>query len=173
MASSRSNAGGGDPSDAMRAVNSLLTSLDRLRAFPNVLLLATTNLTGSVDAAFVDRVDLKIHIGLPILRARYEILRSCMDELIFRGIIAVGPDANCGDNVVFVDFSVAEKEERESIDGDESGIALSKILLSCAKQSDGLSGRSLRRLPLQAHTQFISSRSIGMGISARSFLGAF
>ena len=70
LASSRNNSSSGDPSDAMRAVNSLLTSLDRLRSFPNVLVLATTNLTASVDDAFVDRVDLKLHIGMPILKAR-------------------------------------------------------------------------------------------------------
>ena len=57
LASSRGQQQSGDPSDAMRAVNSLLTSLDRLRSFPNVMVLATTNLTGRIDAAFVDRVD--------------------------------------------------------------------------------------------------------------------
>jgi hypothetical protein len=75
LAGSRSALGGaGEPSDAMRAVNALLTSLDRLRSFSNVLVLTTTNLTSSVDMAFVDRADLKQYIGLPILEARYEIL---------------------------------------------------------------------------------------------------
>jgi ATPase family associated with various cellular activities (AAA) len=69
LAGSRNALGGaGEPSDAMRAVNALLTSLDRLRSFPNVLVLTTTNLTSSVDIAFVDRADLKQYIGLPILR---------------------------------------------------------------------------------------------------------
>ncbi|OEU13495.1 AAA-domain-containing protein, partial [Fragilariopsis cylindrus CCMP1102] len=125
LASSRGQQQSGDPSDAMRAVNSLLTSLDRLRSFPNVMVLATTNLTGRIDAAFVDRVDLKVHIGLPILRARYEIMRTCLKELIRVGIVV---------------------EEREKIVDDESG-----MLLSCSREADGLSGRSLRRLPLQAY----------------------
>jgi len=152
LASSRSQQQGGDPSDAMRAVNSLLTSLDRLKSFPNVMVLATTNLTGQIDDAFVDRVDLKLHIGLPIHKARYEILRTCLEELIRVGIV-VESRRNETDNSsaamitghmskeLFVDFVVAEKEERERIDGDESG-----MLLSCSRDADGLSGRSLRRV---------------------------
>jgi len=152
LASSRSQQQGGDPSDAMRAVNSLLTSLDRLKSFPNVMVLATTNLTGQIDAAFVDRVDLKLHINVPIFRARYEILRTCLEELVRVGIV-IGPRRNETDNSsaamsteyankeLFVDFIVAEKEERERIDGDESG-----MLLSCSRDADGLSGRSLRRV---------------------------
>ncbi len=71
----------------MRAVNALLISLDRLRSFPNVLMLATTNLTSSDDLAFVDRADVKQFIGLPILEARYEIFRSSLKELARVGII--------------------------------------------------------------------------------------
>lgn len=162
LASSRSNAGGGDPSDAMRAVNSLLTSLDRLRSFPNVLVLATTNITGQIDAAFVDRVDLKIHIGLPIVRARYEILRTCLEELIRVGIV-VGPDNRNAGEGVFAEFaSLVEEEERERTNGDHNNDNDESImLLKCAREAEGLSGRSLRRLPLQAHSQFLSPRSFG------------
>lgn len=65
LAGSRSSlSGAGEPSDAMRAVNALLTSLDRLRSFPNVLVLSTSNLTSSVDVAFLDRADLKLFVGL-------------------------------------------------------------------------------------------------------------
>ena len=39
----------------MRMVNSLLTQLDGIKRFPNVLVLATSNLTGSIDQAFMDR----------------------------------------------------------------------------------------------------------------------
>jgi hypothetical protein len=45
-------------------------SLDHLRSFPNVLVLATSNLTLSVDIAFLDRADLKVFVGLPILEAQ-------------------------------------------------------------------------------------------------------
>lgn len=171
LAASRGNAGGGDPSDAMRAVNSLLTSLDRLRSFPNVLVLATTNITGQIDAAFVDRVDLKLEIGLPILRARYEILRTCLDELIRVGIL-VAPDWNASEGA-FADFAtLVEGNEGERIDtgskDDESA-----VLLNCARQAEGLSGRSLRRLPLQAHSQISTYRSIdGNKVSVQVFLQA-
>ena len=162
LASSRSSShqGGGDPSDAMRAVNSLLTSLDKLRSFPNVLVLATTNLTDSIDAAFIDRVDLKLHIDLPIVKARYEILRSCLVELQRVGI--VDPS-----NEIPLSF---DQQARESGGGHTSGTNQTLLLLKCAEASEGLSGRSLRRLPLQAHAQFLGGRTIG--VSLEMFLGA-
>ncbi len=43
------------------------------------------------DLAFVDRADIKQFIGLPSVNARYEILRSCIQELILRGVVV--PDA--------------------------------------------------------------------------------
>lgn len=188
LASSRGGgggSGGGDPSDAMRAVNSLLTSLDRLRSYPNVLVLATTNLTGSVDAAFVDRVDLKLHIGLPILKARYQILQSCLEELIRVGIIIIingkrsghpqsDNEANHHPNGGILDIEelyedVEEDEERKDEFSSIPGPSVvgsrinrcSRMLLECAKQSEGLSGRSLRRLPLQSHAQFIQNGGLG------------
>jgi SpoVK/Ycf46/Vps4 family AAA+-type ATPase len=53
-------AGGGEPSDAIRAVNALLTQLDQLRRFPNVMVLTTSNITEAIDIAFVDRADIKV-----------------------------------------------------------------------------------------------------------------
>jgi SpoVK/Ycf46/Vps4 family AAA+-type ATPase len=53
-------AGGGEPSDAIRAVNALLTQLDQLRRFPNVMVLTTSNITEAIDVAFVDRADIKV-----------------------------------------------------------------------------------------------------------------
>ena len=56
LTSARKNASSGnESSDSMRMVNSLLTQLDRIKRFPNVLVLATSNLTGSIDQAFIDR----------------------------------------------------------------------------------------------------------------------
>lgn len=154
--------GAGEPSDAMRAVNALLTSLDRLRSFPNVLVLATSNITEAVDVAFLDRADLKLQIGLPIVEARYEIFRSCLMELVRVGIIE--PDDN------------DEKENRlllcelrdvcKSADGDA---VLSRPLLKCAEAAEGLSGRSLRRLPLQSHALYVQSSG---HVSMESFIEA-
>lgn len=132
----------GEPSDALRAVNSLLTSLDRLRSLPNVLVIATTNLTASVDAAFLDRADLKIYIGLPCLQARYEILRSCLDELARVGILTI---SNPSSDALLAFRDIARSDESQP----------STVLVSLAGMAEGLSGRSLRRLALQAHALFV------------------
>lgn len=59
-----------EPSDSLRSVNALLTQLDRLSRFDNVLILATSNLPEGIDAAFLDRADIREYIGPPSLRAR-------------------------------------------------------------------------------------------------------
>ena len=46
---------GSEPSDAIRVVNALLTQLDQIKRHPNVLILTTSNVTGAIDLAFVDR----------------------------------------------------------------------------------------------------------------------
>jgi len=169
LASNRSSSHGGDPSDAMRAVNSLLTSLDKLRFYPNVLILATTNLTNSIDTAFIDRVDLKLHISLPILKARYEILRSCLMEMKRVGIVF----EISTDNTTLLSFDQQQQQQQQSMDtgSHEPTSCRSSMmtLLQCAELSQGLSGRSLRRLPLQAHAQFLGGRT---EVSLEEFLGA-
>ncbi|KAG2452939.1 hypothetical protein HYH02_002276 [Chlamydomonas schloesseri] len=80
---------GSEPSDAIRAVNALLTQLDALRRFPNVMVLTTSNITQAIDVAFVDRADIKAYIGPPTLAARYEMLRASIQELSRAGVIAV------------------------------------------------------------------------------------
>ena len=161
LAGARSALGGaGEPSDAMRAVNALLTSLDRLRSFPNVLVLATSNLTSSVDVAFLDRADLKVYIGQPILEARYEIFRSCLLELVRVGIIEPSDD----DEPLLCSFHDIYKK----MDGECSG-ELSSSLSKCAEAAEGLSGRSLRRLPLQSHALYVQSIE---RVSMQSFIEA-
>lgn len=51
---------GNEPTDAIRAVNALLTHLDCLRHHRNAMILCTSNLPEAVDAAFVDRADIKV-----------------------------------------------------------------------------------------------------------------
>ena len=56
LASARTSAfRGSEPSDAIRVVNALLTQLDQIRRYPNVLILTTSNMTGAIDIAFIDR----------------------------------------------------------------------------------------------------------------------
>ena len=174
----------GEPSDAVRAVNSLLTSIDRLRQYGNVVVMTTSNITGSVDVAFVDRADVKQYIGLPILEARYEILRSCVLELIRVGIVTIeSPGAEHDDMELAASDDEAEEEKlaagkKEKTSAEdmaaEAGNTLlpahrqiqtasaslsnpASALLRCAELADGMSGRSLRKLPFQSHALYIRS----------------
>ncbi|RPA76235.1 P-loop containing nucleoside triphosphate hydrolase protein [Ascobolus immersus RN42] len=80
-------ASGNDPSDSLRAVNALLTGLDKLKYKDNVIVLTTSNLPHTVDPAFLDRIDFKYYIGPPGAKSVYTILRSMFDEMIRCGII--------------------------------------------------------------------------------------
>ena len=51
---------GSEPSDAIRAVNALLTQLDGLKRFPNAMVMTTSNITEAIDVAFLDRADIKV-----------------------------------------------------------------------------------------------------------------
>ena len=51
------------------------------------MVMTTSNVTGKIDLAFVDRADMKVHIGLPSTEAIYEIFRSSIEELQRTGII--------------------------------------------------------------------------------------
>lgn len=79
--------GGAEPSDAIRVVNAVLTAIDQLKARPNVLVLTTSNITGAIDIAFVDRADITQYIGNPGEAARYTVLASCITELVRVGIV--------------------------------------------------------------------------------------
>ena len=54
-AARKSAMAGSEPSDAIRVVNAVLTQIDQIKRFPNVILLTTSNVTGAIDLAFVDR----------------------------------------------------------------------------------------------------------------------
>ena len=71
-----------EPSDSLRVVNAVLTQLDKIRHYPNVLVLTTSNLTSTIDIAFVDRADIKQYIGNPPASAIYTIFLSAIQQLI-------------------------------------------------------------------------------------------
>ena len=48
---------------------------------PNVLILTTSNITGAIDGAFVDRADIVQYIGPPNQAAVYQILFSAIQVL--------------------------------------------------------------------------------------------
>lgn len=185
LAAERSNSGN-EPGDAIRTVNAMLTGLDKLSKCENVMILTTTNLTGAVDLAFVDRADIKQYIGLPPVEGRFEILRSCILELIRVGIITAPPNNdkagsnrvaayrevlsslhrrqytntsdNSGDTSMAEDHASSENGPSQKVNN-SSYLDAGKILLLCAQKSEGLSGRTLRKLPFQSHALFVRSKS--------------
>lgn len=82
IAYARDSVSAQEPSDSLRVVNAVLTQLDQLRKHPNVLVLTTSNLSNTIDLAFVDRADLKQYVDFPSQVAIYHIFRSAIDELI-------------------------------------------------------------------------------------------
>ncbi|GLD92413.1 hypothetical protein PINS_up000946 [Pythium insidiosum] len=154
---------GSEPSDAIRVVNAVLTQLDSLKNFANVLVLTTSNITEAIDVAFVDRADIKQYIGLPSAHARYEILRSCVDEL--SRVDLIRSEANALLSFTEIARRRASKkrlaDQMGSTDG-EADMLLSSALLRVAESLDGFSGRSLRKLPFQAHAYFVQKRKVGI-----------
>ena len=49
--------------------------------YPNVIILTTSNVTGAIDLAFVDRADIKQYIGPLPPNAIYKIYQSGINEL--------------------------------------------------------------------------------------------
>ncbi|KAM0893944.1 hypothetical protein ACQ4PT_024834 [Festuca glaucescens] len=139
---------GSEPSDSIRVVNALLTQMDKLKAWPNVIILTTSNITTAIDIAFVDRADIKAYVGPPTLQARYEILRSCIQELFRVGILA-SPQG--GDLPSILSYSTLKEKLHCPEAAEPHTLHLSELLHQGAEQCEGLSGRSLRKLPFLAH----------------------
>lgn len=144
-------ASGTEPTDSIRVVNALLTQLDKLKHRKNVLIMTTSNITESIDTAFIDRADIKQYVGLPPPKAIYWILESCLRELIRVGLIAP---------IELPSYEYALSQRQAIHDGShETEVSASGLaglqLLNIAYRSKGLSGRSLRRLPVLAHAHHI------------------
>ncbi|WWD22527.1 hypothetical protein CI109_107020 [Kwoniella shandongensis] len=146
---------GNEPSDALRVVNALLTQLDKLRTRKNVLVLTTSNLLGAIDEAFISRVDLQEYVPLPPPQAIYTILFSIIREMMKKGMIKHIDLPSWG----LVKTLLRNEEWRESPGRSaEVGKSLAKLAEKC--YSLELSGRTLRKLPVLAHTQYLTkSRS--------------
>ncbi|XP_068691195.1 pachytene checkpoint protein 2 homolog [Montipora foliosa] len=139
---------GQEPSDAIRVVNALLTQIDHIKRFPNVIILTTSNVTGAIDLAFVDRADIKQYIGLPSVEAIFSIYHSCLCELMKVGIISPVQQILC----------VRDLEVLRFVNNDATNLSLQ--LLEIAKNSHGLSGRTLRKIPFLAHARHIQAQSV-------------
>ena len=113
---------GSEPSDAVRVVNAVLTAIDSFRTRKNVLLLTTSNVSEAIDVAFVDRADIKALVGPPGALARYDILASCVRELVRVGLVALSP-AGAALGSAREARAAAEREEAEAGAGEAAGAA--------------------------------------------------
>lgn len=148
-AARKSAMSGSEPSDAIRVVNAVLTQLDQIKRYPNVIILTTSNVTGAIDLAFVDRADIKQYIGPPSPSAIYGIYRSCLHELIRAGIITSSQ------------FSVLDLRALEFMRFVENDVTKDSLQLrEIAVKSHGLSGRSLRKLPFIAHAVYVQKEKV-------------
>ncbi|KAI6172038.1 putative pachytene checkpoint protein 2 [Aphelenchoides besseyi] len=88
------NASTSEPTDAVRAVNAVLTQIDQIRTFPNVFVMTTSNITGALDSAFLDRTDLARYVGNPTAAATIKILQRAIVEFSRLGIIIDGMESD-------------------------------------------------------------------------------
>ncbi|KAL1812426.1 hypothetical protein ACET3Z_022491 [Daucus carota] len=153
LAAARKSAlSGSEPSDSIRVVNALLTQMDKLKSSPNVIVLTTSNITAAIDIAFVDRADIKAYVGPPTLQARYEILRSCLEELLRTGILSYSQiQEGIGLQSLPNYCSLKEKLSVAVTQESQTPLHLCQQLYEVAEACEGLSGRSLRKLPFLTH----------------------
>lgn len=106
----------------------------------------------SSDDAFIDRADIVQYIGLPSQDAVYEILRSCLLELMRTGIVEQleVPSATAAKQPPTADILAAQEDLRRSV---MVGSRLETMALRSQRLE--MSGRSLRRLPVLAHARYI------------------
>jgi len=132
----------GEPSDAIRVVNALLTQLDSIKTHPNVLVLTTSNITGAIDLAFVDRADIKQYVGPPSQAAVYRILLTCVRELVRAGAVAGGGALPL--------LTLRELRLAGFTAGAATHLSLVLWRTAATCQQGGLSGRALRKAPFLA-----------------------
>ncbi|ESS64729.1 ATPase protein [Trypanosoma cruzi Dm28c] len=138
---------GNEPSDAIRVVNALLTQLDSLQRRHNVVVFATSNITGAIDVAFIDRADKKIFIGAPGFQARLELLKSSTQEMIRRGLVILEA-SSCGEFINEETWPPVVSRDMEL--GQSELLQLEAI----ARQCEAFSGRTLKKLPFLAYSEY-------------------
>ena len=145
------NRSSSDPSDAIRVVNALLTQLDQLKKCDNVVVMATSNLSGCIDLAFVDRADIKMYMGPPGPRASYTILCTCLEEMMKKKMVVPDVILSPLDIVRRMSETGASTPKYEDED-DDLGFEASRVLWDISNLTTGMSGRDLRKLPFLATT---------------------
>lgn len=100
-----------ESTDGVRVVSTLLTQLDLLKKYNNLLVLATSNLIESLDPAFLDRADGVFYIGNPSAPGIARILASSLDDLILKKVISCGNTKSIMDTPLYKEalIHIAEK----------------------------------------------------------------
>ncbi|KAF9779464.1 P-loop containing nucleoside triphosphate hydrolase protein [Thelephora terrestris] len=150
---------GTEPSDGLRVVNALLTQLDKLKHKKNVLVMATSNLPKAIDSAFVDRADIVQYIDLPPKEAIYQILHSCLLELIKRNLVQPTEVPN----LTYANYLITDNLGETPDTADRStrlAFKLMELAQRCRDQH--LSGRALRKLPVLAYATYSGAFSQGV-----------
>ncbi|KAG5646402.1 hypothetical protein DXG03_003452 [Asterophora parasitica] len=150
---------GTEPSDGLRVVNALLTQLDKLKHRKNVLIMSTSNLVKAIDSAFVDRADIVQYVDLPSREAIYEILRTCLCEIVSKGIVATVNVPTLRQAQIYEATAKTLPSSAVSSANDlhikTKNVALRLLGLAAQCRAQGLSGRALRRLPVLALARYI------------------
>jgi SpoVK/Ycf46/Vps4 family AAA+-type ATPase len=144
-----------EPSDAIRVVNAMLTQIDQLKRFPNVLVLATSNLSAAIDVAFLDRADISRLVGPPDVGARYTILAASLSELMRTHLVV--PKQHLYRYLTACAMP-------------PSDISIEQDILLLARSTAGMSGRQLRKLPVVAFALAQTTLGSIREIDARLFL---
>jgi SpoVK/Ycf46/Vps4 family AAA+-type ATPase len=116
-----------NPVDVFRAVNAVFQQIDHLAELRNVSILATSNLPKAIDRAFFDRADMMFFVDFPNVKMRHLILKDILDELGER----------IGTKVAVPDSPPPQNDHPWN------------VLL---RETDGLSGRQMRKLVAEALT---------------------
>ena len=150
IAITREASANGESQESLRATNAFLTGLDRMKGYPNIAFLCTSNMVGSLDTAFLDRCGLKLAVERPSLASQYDILRGRIQKLIARGIIL--------SETVLPPYRDAEIDR--NIDPELPGAKLLRMIelinSASSKHTEGMiSGRALTQFPEQALLRYL------------------
>ncbi|KAF2655349.1 AAA-domain-containing protein [Lophiostoma macrostomum CBS 122681] len=169
IASSRSQASqSNECGDAIRSTNEVLRGMDKLRSRPNVLFICTSNLKSRLDTAFIDRCGIKQDIGSPSTACAYEILQTMINELIRNDLVLYdGADQHtnspASSSSSFTEtHSYMPSLSHTNIHFSNSPECAPRQLYKLARRAEGLSGRTLRRLPILALTKYTDDEPCAM-----------
>lgn len=141
----------GECHDSLRAVNALLTGLDRTKGYRNIIFLCTSNMIEFIDSAFLDRCGLLLLINYPSQASQYMILRGRIRKLIDRKRVCSEEDIPHYDEALV----------HSRIDSAKAGSKLLQIVelirLNNEQSSPNrvMSCRSLAQLPGQAMLRYL------------------